>query len=185
MSFRSASVLRGLLILSVAVATARGADDPAGWTSARWGMTIDQVRAAVPAAELLTGPTDERTIFCPDKDHPLTSPLGVLHLKLAGIEWSVFFLFRDAKLVQVSLKPAEKSEVFEQIYANVRDLLFEKYGRPFERETQDKIDHSTERVSLWSFPLTTIELNYVDFRSLIPMEILYLTYRQKTAQEGI
>jgi len=181
------AVLRSALILLAAFAgIARAADDPAGWTNAYWGMTVDQVRSAVPASEPLAGPAEERTFFCPDRDHPLVSPLGVKHLKLATVDWSVFFLFRDAKLVQVSLRLNDKDMAGIQLYSKLRDLLLDKYGRPFEREDGDKSDPPVTHKSTWTFPLTSIELAHKDFRDLgMKLEFLDLTYAQRTAQEGI
>src|SRR4051812_42076671 len=89
-------MLKPILTLCLAAAAAIAADDPAGWTAAKWGMTVDQVRAAVPEAHPVTGPVFEKKIPA--------APLGIDQVEIAGCDWQVFFLFNPA-LVSVRLEP--------------------------------------------------------------------------------
>ncbi len=157
------------LVLSlyvVLVLAAFAADDPGGWTGAKWGMTVNQVRAAVPDAQILTGPE------APRKIEGILSPLGIPTLQIGPIAWSVFFLFDPAgKLTAVYLNtPTPGTAAFM-----ATDLLLtERYGRPAEQKTD------AGRTSQWSFPTTVLQLRYTVIPA-IRSEDLWLSYTRPAA----
>jgi hypothetical protein len=164
------------LALALALAAAAfAADDPGGWTSAKWGMSEAQVRAAVPAAVELTGPLDHRTFYRTNAiaDDKWVAPIGIPSLDLAGAKWEVFFLFDRGKLARIELAPSEKSAAQFQA---VEDLLAIKYGHPFDRQTTDTIIVHTAQ---WSFPSTVIVLRHTR-NPVLAIESLYLTYERRS-----
>jgi hypothetical protein len=157
-----------LLALTLALATIAGAaDDPAGWTAAKWGMTTDQVRAAIPDAVPLTGREADRKI-----DGHL-SPLGVPQIKLGPATVAGYFLFdASGKLESVAFK-ADQVSTSATMFVNLSLALAEKYGRPME-STEGK-----NRTAQWTFPTTTIDLRYTEIPA-IGFQTLWLTYHIRT-----
>jgi hypothetical protein len=156
-----------LLLAGIAAA----ADDPGGWTAAKWGMTRDQVRAAIPSAKVLTGPADARTV---EKD---VSDLGIDAIAIGAIDWTVLFFF-DASggLRQVRLAPVNtKKDATEQQYLATESLLVEKYGRPFDRNATESTD---VRDAQWTIGKTTIHLRRLAIRR-VAFQAITLIYRRK------
>jgi len=145
---------------------AAAAEDPGGWTAAKWGMTVDQVRTAVPEAHTLAGPAADRTI---DKR---LAPLGIDRVEIARVPWKVLFLFGDdGGLCEVYLDSTSPAGVSPQMFVTMEELLLPKYGRPFDRQT-DK-----SRTALWTLGTTSIELHYTSIPQS-PLEFLWLSYRR-------
>lgn len=71
------------------------ADDPSGWAAAKWGMTPDEVKTAVPEAHELSGPTPERTFYVAEEKKLAT--VGIDRTDIAGTSWKVFLGFEGPK----------------------------------------------------------------------------------------
>jgi len=146
--------------------SACAADDPGGWTAAKWGMTIDQVRAAVPDAQILTGNEPKRTI------NGVLSPLGVPSLEIGKVTWSVYFLFdQQGHLSAVEINTDTPSV---EAYIQTAQLLTERYGHPAEETAGGR------RSAQWTFATTTIQLRYT-YLAAIQMETLWLSYTRPNA----
>jgi hypothetical protein len=158
---------RYLMVMMLASAVALAADDPGGWTTAKWGMSTDQVRAAIPSSHDLTGPADNRTF-----DGKL-STLGVDRVQIGRTVYSALFMFDVTGLSAVYLLPADESDRSLFQFIQVELLLVQKYGRPFERS------YTEGRFAQWSLDTTTVTLHYSDIR-ILKRESLYLIYARKS-----
>jgi hypothetical protein len=168
------SVAAALLIATTLFA----ADDPGGWTAAKWGMSLDQIRQAVPSAADLTTPEPARTLYIGGKK--FLAILGVDPLDIAGFAWRAHFLLDRQKLFAVVLMPGDKTATSVQEFSRVEGLLVEKYGRPFERHVGSATEFPDIRSAQWSFPTTTVTLTYTDYRPRLAMESLDLEYVQRS-----
>jgi hypothetical protein len=137
------------------------ADDPGGWTAAKWGMTDAQILQAVPTATRLDPP---------DAD----AHVQIKSFPLAGSDFHVLFQSdKDGRLQAVLLSPiGTPSEGFDYLFQNLQNLLVEKYGRPWSSTEghQTKIQ--------WSLKTTTITLSQAKFPG-IDIQILNLHYKRK------
>jgi hypothetical protein len=164
-------MMRSLLILACA-STLAAAEDPGGWTAAKWGMTPDQVRAAVPESKPVRYEFEKGTF----------STLGVDELRIGdGPAWSVYFLFDDAgKLARVAMQPAVNIYATVQEFSRVESLLAEKYTRPFDRNSGDpNQNYPVLRRAGWTIGQTSITLVHTDYRPRVQLQTLWLTYRPK------
>ena len=128
------------------------AADPGGWTVAKWGMSPDQILAAVPGAVRLERP--EKL-----KDGP--APIA-----LQEADRRILFIC-DPTLRAVAIQFTEPDPAQ---FLRVEAHLVSKYGRPWHRETSE-IEQSG-----WTFATTLIQLRRVALRN-IPFRSLWLTYR--------
>jgi hypothetical protein len=113
------------------------ADDPAGWTAAKWGMSPDQVIAALgPGAKLL--------------------PSGVvsLDLDLAGVKFGAGAHFdKDGHLETVDLLPSSLADASDALFRNLEELLVEKYGHPWKTTEEKNVTQDQ-----WTFATTVVTL---------------------------
>ena len=141
--------LVSFLLAPLALAQESGAASPAveGWRATRWGMTEDEVLAAMPDARRVTDP--ER------------APAGIPSLEVPGIDVGSTVLtaklfFNDGRLVVVGILATRLNESDPPVY-NVFDAaetaLIEKYGRA----TNNRREGIT-REALWVLGPTTITL---------------------------
>jgi len=127
------------------------AADPGGWTVAKWGMTPDQILAALPASRRLERP--EKL-----KDGPASI---ALHEADRRILFVCDPTLRAVAIEFIAPSPAE--------FLRIEAHLVERYGRPWHRETAE-IEQSA-----WTFPTTVIQLRRVAFRD-ISFRSLWLVY---------
>ncbi len=149
-----------MLALSVA---AVAADDPGGWTAAKWGMTDAQILQAIPAATRLDPP--EKV------NH---ARVHIESFDLAGAIFHVYFVPGKDGLENVILSPRKPDEGFASLFQRLQELLVQKYGRPW-ISTEDR---TTELQ--WSLKTTTLTLSLSRIPA-IDMEILTLQYKKKSA----
>lgn len=160
-------LIRGLVLLVAFAWYSQAADDPAGWTSAKWGMSPGQVQAAVPAAAAI--PPEKFVAGA-------TATLGIPALQLGPTTWSVFLLFGPTGLDRVMLRPADRADVSQAEYLRLENLLAQKYGRPFERRIYKEGIASAQ----WSFATTTVSLQLTDYRPRVQLVTLWLEYARKS-----
>ena len=135
-------------MMGVAAALAAAADDPAGWTTAKWGMTAEQILAAVPQAQRLDPPEKNG------------ARVHIPELDLAGGQFHVYFVpDKDGLLRAVVLTTpiTPPPAGFDSLVQNLQNLLVEKYGRPW------KSDGEVATEFEWSFATTTITLSRMKF----------------------
>ncbi len=151
-------------MIAIPLLLALAAADPGGYLAARWGMTPDQVLAAIPEARELTSPLPSRT-FKED-----VARIGIPQITLGPDQAQVFFLINaQAGLYRVMIQPATADmDAFRRIEA----LLVQRYGRPWHRAGE------TTTQSQWSFPATTITLSY-SYIPAIRFRSLWLTYERR------
>jgi len=148
-----------VVLAAASIATAQH-QDPAGWTTARWGMTADQVRAAIPDAVPIP----------PEKIDGRPATLGIPHLDIGRSTWTAYFLFDpDGRLDAVHLK-ALGTSVSQAAFVDTELLLSERYGRSIARHEENN------RSAQWSFPKTAITLRYTNLAPRIRFETLWLSY---------
>jgi hypothetical protein len=98
--------MRSVSLLIALAAALSAADDPGGWTAAKWGMTEAQLRDAFPA-----------------------QPVSV---ELAGTTFHVRFISTKDALTQVKLDPVEPvKQGLDSLFQDLQNMLVEKYGRPW------------------------------------------------------
>jgi hypothetical protein len=129
------------LCLLAAAAAAFAADDPGGWTKAKWGMTDDQILAAFPGQAVRLDPPDAG------------AHIGIKTFDLADSPFDVRFLSDAAGLRKVVLTAlSQPSPRLDALFQDLENLLVDKYGRPW------KSDEAGDTDFQWSFPTTTITL---------------------------
>jgi len=107
------------MMLTVA-SVAAAADDPGGWSKAKWGMSAPQLTDAFGAKNIiLVGASAEPGI----------------DVEIAGRPFRAVFGLKDGKLCSVSLNPREDKDRSESVFQTIVELLVEKYGLPWKSET--------------------------------------------------
>jgi hypothetical protein len=141
-------------MMLAAVAFLLAADDPGGWSKAKWGMTEAQLSAAFGA--------DFHEV--PDL-HGATDYLGRFRFSL-WVDLTVGKIpcratphfDKDGHLDSVSITPNKFEDETVVLSLNLRDLLVQKYGPP---------SKSTEDMDQWTFPTTLITLQHI---KILPSE---------------
>lgn len=93
----------------------KGYRSPEGFQSAKWGMTVAEVRKAIPKAQLV----DDKGLF--------------VRGETAGIKTDTYFLFVDGRLASVGVQSREvhlSASQYVADYKRLRALLLKKYGAP-------------------------------------------------------
>ena len=156
--------LRLSIYMMLAAGCAMAADDPGGWTAARWGMTDAQILQAIPEA--------------PRLDPPEKVNHARVHIEafdLAGAIFHVYFVpGKDGTLDSVLLSPQQPAEGFVYLFQHLQELLVQKYGRPWTSK-----EGATSELQ-WSLKITTISLSLASIPA-INLQILTLQYRKKSA----
>jgi hypothetical protein len=158
-----------LLIYTAAFAQPRDTD---GWGKVKWGMTVEQVKAAY-------GAEAENSTVVPGPNFIFIDRLTVPNVKIGELEMKASLQTPKGsdqiKQVSITLKAPLESPSFIRsgAFDRLKGLLIEKYGAPANE------DRTAERSSiiktlLWSLPSTTItliwsegtryELGYVELR---------------------
>jgi hypothetical protein len=146
-----------------AALAATAADDPCGWTTARWGMTADQILAAVPQSQRLDQP--ERN----------GARITVPSLDLAGAKFHVWFIPDDHELLRAVVLDSGVTPPgagFDSLFQDLENMLVEKYGRPW------KSDEVATELQ-WSFQTTTLTLSRMKFHGQTLSVAIH--YRRKDA----
>jgi len=129
-------MLKSAILLALVV----GANDPGGWSRAKWGMTESQLLEAGIATRLKH----------PDRlkdGTPLN--IGVESVAIGQVNFKAgFAIDPETGLRAVYLEPVSRDDFNEAVFGVVEELLVEKYGKPWNRDSVDQ----------WSFPTTKITL---------------------------
>ena len=162
-------LFRKILLLAVLPLAALGfspAQQPTpdldGWTSAKWGMTPQQIASHFPDAEAITPPVrsfDELRKF-------------VMHnVQISNLKLEVYFEFGmdTDKLRAVTLTSLEtQPQIAEAVFQRLQQLLSDKYG------IYGKRDEGKDLIRVWSFRSGEITLR------LLGGDLTSLRYHQKS-----
>lgn len=143
--FSAAIVLFSLITVVASV------DDVPGWQGARWGMTEEEVRAALEAGGFSLAPVTGTytNAYVPFK----TS----IRIGIHDYEVLLQFSIETRRLNQVVLRTSSGRAFLRKAFSELQDLLTEKYGPA--APVGDKRE--------WRFKTTIIELSALDFAGII------------------
>jgi hypothetical protein len=134
------------------------AAETGGWSAARWGMTEDQVLAAIPPAVRLTSP---------EKFRFGQAPIAIPEFRAEQSTFRVLFIMTP-DLSRIVFSDQDGSE---EEFVRVESLLVRKYGRPWHRSG------GILTISQWTRGDTVITLRRVVMRA-IRSESIDLTYER-------
>jgi hypothetical protein len=133
------------------------------WGATYYGMSVNEVLNSVTYAKKIAG-----NIKPPFPDHGMQALAMLDNLEISGEHFSVWFMFNDNKLNQVTLSMLPKtSESKTQLvnldlvsqYANFTWLLNIKYGNPVKVTRQEFGPPISVWYAQWVSGLTNIDLN--------------------------
>ncbi len=128
--------LRSLLYIMIPAILA-AADDPGGWTKAKWGMNSQEI------IKLFQGEAAGET-----------PRLTIPSYEVAGTKFRVLLIMDKAdRLDHVSMSPIALADSTDALFQSVEELLVQKYGRPWKSEEAGTTDLQ------WTFPTTLITLS--------------------------
>lgn len=140
------------------------ADDPGGWSKAKWGMTEAQLADAFGPANIVREPLAGGA----------TAP-GV-DVEIDGRPFRAVFGLKDGKLSGVSLSPRQDKDRTAFSFQSIVDLLVEKYGRPWKSETGQMLRTVEYQ---WTLPTTVISVSFTTAPGLSDTAILNLHYARR------
>ncbi len=114
--------MRHLCIILFAALAATAAEDPAGWSKARWGMTDAQIVEAFGAEATRLDPPEQVSGI------PVRTAVPV---ELAGVQFRALMLTdKSGKLTAVLITPTTPAAQTDSLYQSLQELLVQKYSRP-------------------------------------------------------
>jgi hypothetical protein len=148
--------------------------DPEGWTTAKWGMTQEQISQSFPQAALYLDKYDKK---------PVLGLNGISMGSVGSMPYSVRFFFTNGGLTSVSIKPeGDPIATPRAAKVNLLDALTSKYGSPL-MDAPKRDSSSVSYTWNWIFAKTVIELGYNDFGfpSRPGLTHLFYSFRQPNA----
>jgi hypothetical protein len=161
-------------LVTVLVASACAGDKPAdvgGWSNTHWGMTEQEVLAALPGqATRLTGPLPERSYA-----GGVVVNVGIENLDISHTKFLVHFVMDGkGRLRRVLLKPIERAYPFH--FQTIEAILTEKYGQPsYKSALNNKL------ISKWTFASTIIELEFTEYGTI--GSVMTVIYDRKSTSD--
>jgi hypothetical protein len=151
-------MLSGIIVLALAVAPAgepaalpAPVDGSPGWQALRWGMTVDEVLAAVPGSARLEPP-----VKLADRS---AIEAGLERVEVAATTFRVRFIFEGPGLALVSLRTAQDRYADGAAFDAVARHLEARWGAPAE------VTRDAELVELrqtrWQLGRSTVDLKYI------------------------
>ena len=169
-------------MVSLAGGGSAGAVDIDGWDKTRWGMTPEEVVAALPGTGIYR--ISEPKVATP---HPGEALLRIDHLEVAGHELAVRFLFtwgtHRLKTVNLTLEGEANPLVVEGAFHDLEKALVEKYG-PATYRHEDRSEATTSYTASWRLGRTSAELSLLRSSKTIP-GILAVHYEPTEPLEGV
>jgi hypothetical protein len=142
--------------MMLAALFAGAADDPGGWSKARWGMTSAELSAAFGADA-----------------HRADDGRLVVDFALANVPFNACMnLDKGGLLEAIGFSPVEMSKETDALYLNLQDLLVQKYGRPWKSSEEMGITKLQ-----WTFPTTLITLTRMKLPNT-DLRIVSLSYKR-------
>jgi hypothetical protein len=155
-------MMAGLATLAVA------ADDPGGWSKAKWGMTDDEILKAF----------DGQVKRFDKVDAYQKARVGIESLEVAGVKFKVYMSpGPDDKLEHVLFTPISRDDNDDHTFQALENLLVQKYGPPWRSD-----DDRSETELQWSFATTIISLTRRTLPHLPGMQVQYfvnLMYKRR------
>jgi len=146
------------------------ADDPGGWSKAKWGMSEPQLADAFGPGIVRLDP--------PDKVSGIPVLLAV-DLDLAGSPFRAkLILDKYGKLSSVLLQPRQTDACGAYLFQSLQNSLVEKYGRPWKSEAGMSTDLQ------WSLATTVIHLSLAQEKQL-GFCLLTLQYKHKPVDDTL
>lgn len=145
-------MIAALVALLVAAPSAGPLPGPEGWRGARFGMTPDEVLAALPGEATRISPA----VTLADGN---SIEVGVDGTDFEGLLVDVRFVFTAGRLALVSLRTPQRKPVDADAYVRVRDALSRRWGAPVEDARDDTfIDLRQAR---WNRGAIRTDLKYI------------------------
>ena len=170
----STAALTIFLISSLSLNAATNPKDVYGWDNVKWGMTGNEVQAAL-------GKKAKKREAKHDKKDNMYADLELKGIKMgSGSFRASFWMDEDSKkLKRIVFVPEGQPAQFEwaETFITLENYLVEKYGSPDIEETSNDPGTSAERV--WDFPSTEIEMSYLRLEGA---ELLLLVFSQRDVQ---
>lgn len=162
--------MKHLLFLTLAVvAIAQDVPDATGWSTTKWGMTVEEAKAALPGS---------RPPAQIDKDYGLLIRLEASPVNVGAYPARANLEFQPNRdyLSAVSLKIADgipRSSAYESL----RQALIEKYGKPASEDTTSERNafgslNVTKKVQ-WRLKSSTIVLTWSDYGDIGYVAVRY------------
>jgi hypothetical protein len=144
-------------MMLAAVAFLLAADDPGGWSKAKWGMTDAQLSEVFGAETLY-----------------IDGHVAV-HLTVGDILCHAMMHFdKDGHLNLIGIGPVKIDDMTDALYLNLQEMLVQKYGRPWKSDEENGITSLQ-----WTFPTTLITLQRMKL-PMIARRNVSLTYERVT-----
>ena len=170
----STAALTIFLISSLSLNAATNPKDVYGWDNVKWGMTGNEVQAAL-------GKKAKKREAKHDKKEGMYTGLELKGIKMgSGSFRASFWMDEDSKkLKRIVFVPEGQPAQFEwaETFITLENYLVEKYGDPDIEETSNDPGTSAERV--WNFPSTEIEMSYLRLEGA---ELLLLVFSHRDVQ---
>lgn len=156
---------RSILICTLFTVAAAAADDPGGWSKAKWGMTEPQIASAFGADRIVHIP------LAAGGAQP-----GV-DIDLVGAPFRAMFGLKDGRLAGVNISPRQEKDRNDQVFESLVNALVEKYGRPWKSETGQMLKTTEYQ---WSLPTTVITASFTTASSVTDICILDIHYGRRS-----
>jgi len=158
------TIIVALAMMILPVATVPQAMDADGWNGAKWGMTLEQVKAAI------TFPLERNTYYLkagiPRYMLTTAEPFKMLDIPVRAI----FSFSPDEKLVSIVIRVEnvflESSHSQSDLFDRFGQLLTEQYGKP-------NFTDDDRRTVVWRLPSTSIRLQWTKFGGGTFMGVTY------------
>lgn len=144
--------------------------DVVGWQGTTWGMTLEEVQQAVPAAKRLKDKPENGMVFA----------LSIPKYKVAGHDFSVSFRFNATepmklKQVSVAIAGSMSPKEYWETFASLEKLLTEAYGAPaLRRDTATPGEIRVQKkYRNWFLKNTKIELSIQALASVVILTVVY------------
>jgi len=168
-------------VVSLAGGGSAGAVDIGGWGKTRWGMTPEEVIAALPGTRIHR--ISEPRVATP---RPGEALLRIDDLEVAGHVLTVRFLFTwgtpRLNIVNLTLEREANPLVVERAFRDLEKALVEMYGPPTYRH-EDRNEAATSYTASWRLGRTNVELSLLPSSEALPA-ILAVHYAPTEPLEG-
>ncbi len=170
----STAGLMVFLISSLSLNAAAKPKDVYGWDNVKWGMTGNEVQAAL-------GKEAKKREARHDKKEGMYADLELKGIKMGnGSFRASFWMDEDSKkLKRIVFVPEGQPAQYEwaETFVDLENYLVEKYGDPDIEKTSNDPGTSADRI--WDFPSTEIEMSYLRLEG---SELLLLVFSQNEDQ---
>jgi hypothetical protein len=168
--------VRLLSLLALAAAMGLGQtqeQDVKGWSTAKWGMSLQQIREAFPSAGVVKPAKEDYTAFGRLKSHVM---LATLHASA----WFEFPADQD-KLCAVNLDVDNARANRPQAFETLKSELTEQYGKPATSQSVSDGNASgsgaVTKSVVWRLTSTTITLTWSDYGDVGFVSVRYAERR--------